>query len=263
MAGPFPFYKYEGTGNDFVLVQDPDGSMEFRLDRPAIARICDRHFGVGADGLMLLQKIGGYDFRMVYFNSDGRESTFCGNGSRCIVALAQRLGWIADEAFFVAADGDHEARLVNPGRVAVHMRSVREVGKVGDDCMLDTGSPHYVRFHPDVSSADLVFLARSIRYAPPWKEEGVNVNLVEERSDGLFVRTYERGVEGETLSCGTGVTASAIAWASRNAGFGPGSVQVSTPGGDLVVRWEAGHYGFRDVWLEGPARMVFQGEYTL
>lgn len=263
MAGSFPFFKFEGTGNDFVIVQDADGRMELMLDRKAIARICDRHFGIGADGFMLLQKIGGYDFRMVYYNSDGRESTFCGNGSRCIVALAHRLGWIADEAFFVAADGDHEASLHHPERIAIHMRSVKEVRKVGYDFVLDTGSPHYVRFLDEVSSVDLVPMARSIRYAEPWSEEGINVNLVEENTEGLFVRTYERGVEAETLSCGTGVTASAIAWASRNHVPGKGSVKVSTPGGDLVVRWEAGSYGFRDVWLEGPARMVFQGEYPL
>lgn len=263
MAEPLPFFKFEGTGNDFVIVEDADGRMEMMLDRTAIARICDRHFGVGADGLMLLQRIGGYDFRMVYYNSDGRESTFCGNGSRCIVSLAHRLGWIGREAFFVAADGDHEAKLDGPDLVAVHMRSVREVRLAGSDLVLDTGSPHYVRFMEDVASADLVPTARAIRYAAPWSEEGINVNLVEVRGEGLYVRTYERGVEAETLSCGTGVTASAIAWASRVGAQGTGSVRVTTPGGDLNVRWEAGSYGFRDVWLEGPARLVFRGEYLL
>lgn len=263
MPASLSFFKYEGTGNDFILLDDADGRLELLLDGAAVARMCDRHFGIGADGLMLLQKIGGYDFRMVYFNSDGRESTFCGNGSRCIVALAHRLGWIGQETFFVAADGDHEARMAGPDRVAVHMRSVKEVAAFGVDMVLDTGSPHYVRFASNVASADLVQVARTIRYSDAFKAEGINVNLVEPRLEGLFVRTYERGVEAETLSCGTGVTAAAIAWARREGMQGKESLAVSTDGGQLAVSWEAGSYGYRDIWLEGPARLVFTGEFIL
>lgn len=257
------FHKYVGTGNDFVLIADPDGQWEFALDKAGIAALCDRHFGVGADGLILLQRTGGYDFRMVYYNADGGESTFCGNGSRCLVAFARHLGWIGQKAWFVASDGDHEAEVLPDGRISVHMRSVREVREHQGDLVLDSGSPHYIRFVPDAASVDLVPLARSIRYAEPFREAGINVNVLEPRNQGLFVRTYERGVEAETLSCGTGVTAAAIAWGARQGWQGVQRVEVDTPGGTLEVRYEAGSYGFRDVWLTGPARLVFQGSLDL
>jgi diaminopimelate epimerase len=257
------FHKYVGTGNDFVMVADPVAQWEYRLDRRLIARICDRHFGVGADGLILLQRTAGYDFRMVYYNADGGESTFCGNGSRCLVAFARQLGWIGEEAWFVASDGDHEARILGEGLVAVHMRSVREVRDHQGDLVLDSGSPHLVRTVPDAASADLLPLARAIRYAPPFAGEGINVNVMEPGADGLFVRTYERGVEGETLSCGTGVTASAIAWAHRQGLTGRHEIAVRTPGGNLSVSLEAGAYGYREVWLSGPALEVFRGSLDL
>lgn len=255
-----PFYKYQGTGNDFILIEDADGAWEFRLNRPLIAAMCDRRFGIGADGLMLLQKTGGYDFRMVYYNADGGESSFCGNGSRCLVALAHRLGWIGREAWFVASDGDHEARIDADGRVAVHMRSVKEVtAREGGDWVLDTGSPHYVRFVPDAEGADLVRLARAIRYSAAYREEGINVNLVTSGEAGLQMRTYERGVEDETLSCGTGVTAAVVSWAAQNRWTGRHEVRVHTRGGELQVGLEGGSYGFRDIWLQGPAEAVFEG----
>lgn len=255
-----PFEKYQGTGNDFVLVADPDGRWEMALDRARIAALCDRHFGIGADGLILLQQTGGYDFRMVYYNADGAESTFCGNGSRCAVAFARSLGWTIDKAWFVAADGDHEARIDPDGHIAVHMRSVREVTPHGEDDVLDTGSPHLVRWVADPESVDLVRIARKIRYAPPFAEAGINVNLVRETEDGILqMRTYERGVEAETLSCGTGVTAAAVSWVSRKAGTGKFDCRVLTRGGALTVHLEAGSWGFRDIWLHGPAEPVFRG----
>jgi len=257
------FHKYVGTGNDFVMVADPDAQWEYRLDRGLIARICDRHFGVGADGLILLQRTGGYDFRMVYYNADGGESTFCGNGSRCLVAFARQLGWIGEEAWFVASDGDHEARILGDGQVSVHMRSVREVLDHQGDLVLDSGSPHLVRTVSGVASLDLLPLARAIRYAPPFAAEGINVNVMEPGAEGLCVRTYERGVEGETLSCGTGVTAAAIAWAHSQGLTGRHTFAVKTPGGNLTVSLEAGTYGYREVWLTGPACEVFSGTLDL
>lgn len=263
MTGTIPFHKYQGTGNDFVLLEDADGSLEMHLTRSIIAQLCDRRFGIGADGLILLQKSGGYDFRMVYYNSDGAESSFCGNGSRCIVAFAQRLGWVTHTAWFVASDGDHEATLDSDGGVSVHMRSVREWQQMGQDVILDTGSPHFVRFMDPMPEGNIEEMSRAIRYSPPWKEAGINVNFVAEKAGILHVRTYERGVEGETLSCGTGVTASALAWAVRHAHQGKLEVEVQTPGGRLKVSWEAGSYGFRDVWLHGPAEHVFEGVFDL
>ncbi len=257
------FSKYHGTGNDFILVEDPDGSWEYRLTQPVIEGLCTRHTGVGADGLMLLQRTAGYDFRMVYYNSDGRESSFCGNGSRCLVAFAHRLGWIGKEAWFVASDGDHEARVLDGGQISVHMKSIALVKPHGSGVVLDSGSPHYVTVVPDVDREDLIRRAHQIRYAPEFAGEGINVNLMAEVNDGLRIRTYERGVEDETLSCGTGVTASAIAWAAERAGEGNGQVDIQTRGGQLSVSWEKGHYGFRNIWLTGPATLVFQATVDL
>ncbi len=253
------FYKYHGTGNDFILVEDASGSWEMALQKSQIASLCNRHFGIGADGLMLLQKTGGYDFRMVYYNADGRESTFCGNGSRCMMAFAHHLGWIGEEAYFVAADGDHEARIDHEGRISVHMRSVLSIEREGNDFIINSGSPHYIRFVKDVEHMDLNTVAHSIRCSDPWKVEGINVNLVQEVDDMLLIRTYERGVEDETLSCGTGVTAAAIAWASLSGRKGLNKVEVQTKGGMLDVHWEAGSFGYRDIWLTGPAKQVFSG----
>jgi diaminopimelate epimerase len=258
-----PFHKYQGTGNDFILMEDADGSLEFLLTRRWIAHLCDRRFGIGADGLILLQKTAGYDFRMVYYNADGAESSFCGNGSRCIVAHAHRLGWIRQEAWFVASDGDHEAVVHADGTIAVHMRSVKDWQWEAEDLILDTGSPHYIRIMDQMPLGDIVEQAQRIRYNPIWKAVGINVNFLAQVGDQLHVRTYERGVEGETLSCGTGVTASALAWAIQQKHTGLGRVTVVTPGGQLSVNWEAGTFGFRDVWLSGPALRVFGGEVQL
>lgn len=254
-----PFIKYHGTGNDFILIEDGNGRWEYRLNKTAIAQLCDRHTGIGADGLMLLQRTGGYDFRMVYYNSDGGESTFCGNGSRCLVAFAHSLGWVGEEAWFVAADGDHEARVISPDRISVHMRSIAKIHPHGSGVVLDSGSPHFVTWVTDLDTMDLIGQAHRIRYAPEFRQEGINVNFIEEQEDGLRIRTYERGVEGETLSCGTGVTAAAIAWAQRFSDDGQGLLSITTKGGALTVEWERGHYGFRHIWLTGPARKVFQG----
>lgn len=257
------FYKYHGTGNDFILIEDGDASWEFRLSRQHIAALCARHTGIGADGLMLLQRTGGYDFRMVYYNADGGESSFCGNGSRCLVAFAYALGWIGDSAWFVASDGDHEAKVLPDGRVSVHMKSISEMTAHEKGLILDSGSPHFIREVACVDREDLIGEAHEIRYSEEFRDEGINVNLVEMSPTGISMRTYERGVEGETLSCGTGVTAAAIAWAARFSANGPGHVEVNTRGGQLEVQWEKGTYGFRDIWLTGPARQVYTGRFKL
>lgn len=257
------FSKYHGTGNDFILILDDDGMLERKLDTATIQLLCDRHLGIGADGCMLLQKAGGYDFRMVYYNSDGRESTFCGNGSRCIVRFAAESGWIDRDAWFVAADGDHEAKIMDDGQIAVHMKSVSVPIQNGNGWYLDTGSPHYVEMVEAVAQLALIDRARSIRYHPEFRDAGVNVNYYSPVDAGIRIRTYERGVEDETLSCGTGVTAAALVHA-HNSGFeGHQQLAVFTQGGDLKVSFRKTLHGFSDIWLTGPAVLVFKGEIDL
>ncbi len=264
------FWKYQGAGNDFVMLDQRERQWLSRSDTDQIALLCDRHFGIGADGLILLQNRAGYDFEMVYFNADGRESTMCGNGGRCIVAFAKHLGIIRDQCRFLAIDGDHEARISEPAQpgeewVELHMQDVQRVEKQGDAYVLNTGSPHYVRFEKDIESLDMVREGRAVRYSDAFREAGINVNLVCSRPDGFDIRTYERGVEDETLACGTGVTAAAIAWFLRE--NIPAEAQwtevapIRARGGELAVQFRALADGsFTDIWLCGPAKRVFSGE---
>lgn len=266
-----PFFKYQGTGNDFVLIDQRQNTYLTREDHEHIRIICDRRFGIGADGLILLQNKKGYDFEMVYFNADGRESSMCGNGGRCVSAFAKLLGIIESECRFWAIDGEHKARVDEAGWVELKMGDVSEV-EVGEDYfILDTGSPHYVIFVEDISDLNVVDLGQSIRHSGRFRKEGINVNFVEKIKDGIAVATYERGVEDETLSCGTGVTAAAIAYFRANADR-PGrhlpiaagaadmlEVAVETKGGNLKVRLEKTENGFENIWLCGPTAKVFEG----
>lgn len=252
------FFKYQGTGNDFVIIDNRN--QQFNHD---IKALCDRRFGIGADGLMLLESEEKYDFRMVYFNSDGNESTMCGNGGRCVVAFAKSLGIIEDTAHFIAIDGPHKASIDAHGIVALGMLGVEDIERLNEsEYVLDTGSPHYVQFIEDVNSINIIPEAHAIRYGDRFAKEGINVNFVEEMDEILKVRTYERGVEGETLSCGTGVTAVALAYhQKRHAKEGSFSQKLEVEGGNLEVSFEfhAG-IGYREIKLIGPAEIVFQGE---
>lgn len=256
-----PFYKYEGTGNDFVLIDQRQNHYLARQDTSLIERICDRRFGIGADGLILLQSTEGYDFEMVYFNSDGRESTMCGNGGRCIAAFANYLGVVGQHCRFIAIDGPHEASILN-NWVELKMSDVPQV-EIGDGSfILNTGSPHYVVFVEDLSDMNIVESGQVIRYSDRFRKEGINVNFVEKTTAGIEVATYERGVEDETLSCGTGVTAAAISYALANPSQLVFEVPIITKGGQLKVRFEKkADDGFQNIWLCGPARQVFSGEY--
>ena len=272
------FHKYHGTGNDFILLDDR--SEQFNAhDQPRIAALCHRRFGIGADGLILLRNKAGYDFEMVYFNADGLPSSLCGNGGRCIAAFAKHLGVIENEAHFLAVDGPHEARISADGMVQLKMPDVAPVrpapvhAELGD-VYLHTGSPHHVRFlteaehdehdydHPHLlEELDVFGLGHDIRHDQAYDPAGVNVNFAEVPADPTQpwpVRTYERGVENETYSCGTGVTAVALAASARGA---QSPVQLSTPGGALEVAFSLRpDGGFSDVWLSGPAVRVFGGE---
>lgn len=271
------FWKYQGAGNDFVMVDQRAHQWLTRSHTREIGRLCDRRFGIGADGLILLQNLPGYDFEMIYFNADGRESTMCGNGGRCIAAFARHLGIIDTKGRFMAVDGEHEAllgdfpkniRLENESDtrngfwVELKMIDVPTMQQDKNVFVLNTGSPHYVRFENEIQSLDVVNEGRAVRYSETFKTEGINVNLVSANSDGsLDIRTYERGVEDETLACGTGVTAAALAFARWDADSREDAiVPVHARGGDLSVRFHRQpDGGFSDIWLCGPAVRVFEG----
>ncbi|HRD44638.1 MAG TPA: diaminopimelate epimerase, partial [Ferruginibacter sp.] len=202
-----PFYKYQGTGNDFIILNNSKGEYN-QLGNATVRDLCDRHFSIGADGLMLFNKKEGFDFEMVYFNSDGHTGSMCGNGGRCIVQFAYDLGIKKYTYKFLASDGVHEAEIDMNGTIRLKMNDVNEVNEQAEYSLLNTGSPHYVLFVQDVKNIDVLLKGREIRYSKEFAEKGVNVNFVELLDkETIYVRTYERGVEAETLSCGTGVTA--------------------------------------------------------
>lgn len=256
------FYKYQGTGNDFVMIDNRDQKIS-KNNTKLVQQLCDRKFGIGADGLILLENPENLDddFKMVYFNADGNESSMCGNGGRCLVAFAKFLGIINEEARFTAIDGPHEA-VISKDIVSLKMQNVQKVLEEDDYLFLDTGSPHHVIFTHGIAEKDIRKEGAEIRYSQKYGSAGTNVNFVEEISEDSFsVRTYERGVEDETLSCGTGVTA--VALAAHKAGkTGGNRVKLLTQGGELFVDFKKTEDGFSDIWLSGPAQQVFKGEIT-
>lgn len=264
------FHKYQATGNDFVLIDNRKIKKKFS---PAeIKMICDRRFGVGADGLILIEETPKADFNMIYYNSDGSQS-LCGNGCRSAVDFASSLAIIKKEATFQAFDGMHQASILISKNVRLKMNDVRGIQKLNDAYFINTGSPHYLRFVKNLEEIDVVGEGRKIRNSDQFKPNGTNANFIELLPDNtIAVRTYERGVEDETLSCGTGVTAAAIA-ASFKGYHSPLTVKVS--GGSLMVEFRPGPQEsgltskgnisdtFVDVFLIGPAKMVFEGDLEL
>lgn len=255
----FAFYKYQGTGNDFIIIDDRNGN--FPIDDQLIVHLCDRKYGIGSDGLILIQNSDDCDFHMEFFNPDASKS-FCGNGSRCAVAFSYRMGIINSTSHFTAIDGKHTATVESMDDVKVSMKDVNGINKNDSDILLNTGSPHYVRFVKDLLEEDIISVGRSIRYSEEFKKEGINVNLVEILEDNsLQCATYERGVENETLSCGTGVTAMAIA-ANIDKNIMP-PITVLTKGGELEVGFNVRDKKYHDIYLKGPATFVFKGEIDL
>ncbi|MCF6295086.1 MAG: diaminopimelate epimerase [Flavobacteriaceae bacterium] len=252
------FYKYQGTGNDFVIIDNRQDLFN-KNNTALIAHLCDRRFGIGADGLILLENQGSLDFKMVYFNADGNESSMCGNGGRCITAFAKYLGIINNEATFEAIDGLHKS-VIEDDLVKLQMLDVTQTQNFDNHVFLDTGSPHYVICKSDIEQLDVKQEGARIRYSKTYKNEGVNVNFVEKINDETFsVRTYERGVEDETLSCGTGVTAVALAMhyigeTEKNL------ITLNTKGGELKVSFEKKGDSYINIWLIGSATQVYKGE---
>lgn len=253
------FVKYHGAGNDFVLVDDRKQIFP-RQDSDLVARICHRQLGIGGDGMMLLEGIDGYDFKMLYYNADGYPGTMCGNGGRSIVAFARDLGIVSGKANFLASDGPHTAEINDDGTISLGMSNVSEITRDGDTFFLNTGSPHLVLFcEEDIQTYPVVKEGRELRYSPKYTPDGTNVNFVWKRDNGgLFVRTYERGVEDETLSCGTGVTACSLIHMLHTV---TERVEVETLGGKLeVTALSDGKTGFKNIILRGPAVRVFEGK---
>ena len=253
------FSKYQGTGNDFILIDDRENRFD-ENDHELIEKLCDRRFGIGADGLILLRNHPTTDFEMVYFNADGHTSSMCGNGGRCTVMFAHHLGVIEDKATFMAIDGIHEAK-IEGAIVHLKMQEVKEIEKGEGYYYLDTGSPHFVTLASGLSTFDVVEKAKVIRYNDRFAEKGTNVNFIElEAPDCLSIRTYERGVEDETYSCGTGAVAAAIV-ANQEGLNSP--IQLKTMGGALSVSFEHEYDHYHSIYLIGPAEFVFAGEIDL
>ncbi len=251
------FHKYHGTGNDFIIIDD--SQVTKKLDNIQIKLLCDRRFGIGADGLMLLKSHYSYDFQMVYYNSDGFIGTMCGNGGRCITAFAKKIGLIENKATFLANDGVHETFIDENDIVTVKMIDVAEINEQSLYSFIDTGSPHYVEFVDKVDEVDVYKRGRQIRYSDMFKD-GTNVNFVCRNDAGISVRTYERGVEEETLSCGTGAVASAIAYYLKDKSIGK-NIKVKARGGDLNVSFDEENNVFTNIYLTGAAEFVFSGTF--
>jgi|SRR5690554_2200958 len=254
------FYKYQGTGNDFIMI-DNRLSLFPAKDVTLIKKMCDRRFGIGADGLILLENDPQHDFKMIYYNSDGNQSTMCGNGGRCIAQFAHDLGLIESDTNFNAIDGLHHAKILDT-EVSLQMIDVDTIERNPDGSVfLNTGSPHHVAIVDDVTSFPIYEFGKKIRYSKKYAPEGTNVNVVEKNKNGFKMRTYERGVENETFSCGTGATATAIALYHLNI-TNQTSVPLQVPGGILTVSFKLKNNKFHSIFLKGAAQFVFKGVWN-
>jgi len=251
------FDKYQGTGNDFIMLNNMDGRYD-GLSISHVQELCDRKFGVGADGLIKMSRHSNADFELEYYNSDGTQS-FCGNGSRCAIQYASDNGIIKAETRFMAIDGEHHG-LIENGVVSLKMNDVSILNSYNSDYIVDTGSPHYIHFEQE--DIDIVEYGKKIRYSEKFNKDGINVNSLRINDGELYIQTYERGVEDETLSCGTGVTACALI-AMKLISDVNGAVTVNTKGGRLEVRADKKDEGFVNIWLKGPAKRVYGGAIEL
>jgi diaminopimelate epimerase len=252
------FYKYQGTGNDFVMI---DNRSEFfpKEDVKLINHLCDRRFGIGGDGLILLENDATTDFKMVYYNSDGNQSSMCGNGGRCLVAFAKQIEVIKNQTTFMAIDGLHHASISEDGLVSLQMKDVDTIKVASDYVFMDTGSPHHVALVDDLKNYNIKEEGAKIRYGSLYGTAGSNVNFVNQITDEIFaLRTYERGVEDETLACGTGATAVAIAM-NKLGKTNSNVIQLEVEGGKLEVSFNKNEEKYTNVFLKGSAQFVFKG----
>lgn len=252
------FYKYQGTGNDFIMIDNRENLFD-STNSELIARLCNRKFGIGADGLICINSSDKLSFEVDYSNADGSKS-FCGNGARCSVAFAKQLDIIHSEAIFSAIDGDHEAKFIG-NNIAVKMQNVNSINHIEKNAYtLNTGSPHYVKFIEEEEIIDIVNFGKNIRYSEDYISDGINVNTAKQISENvIYVETYERGVEDETLSCGTGVTAVALSYAIKKNLQGKNEIKIHTKGGNLSVEFIREEIFFSEIWLIGPAINTFNG----
>mgnify|MGYP001197385100 FL=1 len=253
------FYKYQGTGNDFILIDDRANVFPLK-DVSLVARLCDRRFGIGADGLILIQNATTSDFKMVYFNADGNESSLCGNGARCTIAFANFLNCIEDKTTFEAVDGLHSAH-IDGDIISLQMHDVNKIQAFENHTFLDTGSPHHVEMVEELKTFDVYGNGKRIREGSPYYMTGTNVNFVEQLAKDQFaIRTYERGVEDETLSCGTGATAVALAM-YENKKTTATKIKINVQGGVLEIQFEVTDKGYSQIFLSGPAEQVYSGTF--
>jgi diaminopimelate epimerase len=254
------FTKYHGTGNDFIIIDDRKEIFDI-TNNTLIKYLCDRKFGIGADGLMILRDDKSHHFRMIYFNSDGYEGTMCGNGGRCITAFAKSLGIISDLTFFLASDGAHEAK-ISGDIVNLKMNDISEIKKLDDGFFINSGSPHFITFNENPNKIDVNLLGKEIRNQQRFSPDGVNVNFIFVKENNIDIATFERGVEAETLSCGTGAVASAVA-ASYEKPDGNYNFNIKAKGGKLNVIFEKTDSLHTNLWLSGHATKVFEGKFEL
>lgn len=251
------FYKYHGTGNDFIMI---DGRNNIQLSTEKIQQLCNRNFGIGSDGILIIRNNSQVDFTMEFYNPDGSLATFCGNGARCIVKFAQELQIIDNNCTFEAKDGLHKAKIINQ-KVDLQMIDVEKHEFIEEMIYLNTGTQHLVKFANNIDAIQIMTEAPVLRYNKHFEPSGTNVNFVEETENNIKIRTYEKGVEAETLSCGTGVTASAIAYAIKN-NITKSTINVQTKGGNLQVSFEKNNEKFTNIHLIGNAIKVFKGEIS-
>ena len=257
------FDKYQGAGNDFIIIDNRAGDYD-SLSQKNLKLLCDRNKSIGADGIILIQNHQVLDFEMLYFNADGNLSSMCGNGGRCAVSFAKRHNIIDVSTHFMAIDGDHKASSISPTDVRLQMQDVTNIIKNENTIIMDTGSPHFVLFSQEIHSIDVKKEGATIRYSDTFKKEGINVNFVSKKSKTTFdIRTYERGVENETLSCGTGAVASAIAMHLLGESNGVTEIRLNALGGDLTVGFKAKGASYENIFLQGPATYVFSGSLSL
>jgi diaminopimelate epimerase len=261
------FSKYEGTGNDFIIIDNRNKMFDDK-NFSLIQKLCHRRFGIGADGLLLLNASEKYNYNMQYFNADGNPGSMCGNGGRCLVAFAKRLGLINEGAIFDAIDGIHFSRIEKydeknfNATVNLKMNNVKNIESGNDYSFLNTGSPHYVKFRDDLDKVDIIAEGRKIRYSDRFRDDGTNVNFISIKNKHIYIRTYERGVEDETLSCGTGAVAAVLAAADRGLLNEKNKASLITKGGNLSVSFEKTTDGFENIFLLGAATFVFDGEIS-